>query len=665
MSGGPGQSIATGYGGLPAEEAEIVRAIASNKSRASTVRRPRRDQNKKNWDFWNGLQNWSHKQPGQARIFLPDLPIAMQQCAAAIENQLINFQNWFSVETLGGLSMFDGDTLRLVMQHLLERLDAPGNQVETAYKFPTALADAILLGLIESEIVFKVYGADSERCVYMLESSTPEEAEGDQPGGGQEPSSEDEEHPQPKRIYERLTQQIRKAILRTFRLGVDIIPYEDFYPDPSPLCEWAIHSTVRHIDELRSNPDYDPATIDAITHGVHILEQERDKSRRMGSITSYELTRDPHQVTIDEHWGNLWQSGGKGELIARNALITVCNGRMLRKPTKNPNWHGFLPFVRAPLVRTPLSPVHKAIMDHAVPVAEAENEVTSLMVDGGAQAVWGTRQVRPEYLQNPGSIAKGVPAGFTAIIRKGVPPDAKFLERVDTGGEVPAYAVEVANRLGRARQTATYTQDLRVGQLPPRQVKATEIVEAQDASDSLFENLAVRIEETVIEPFLQLAWLTAWQHMDDFSSPELVQILGTERSLILQQLTKEERFYLMANNVKFKVRGLRNLLSRIHDYQKVTTLLTSVTTSPMVAMVWNAKYDTGRLLEKLVRAVNIDPTELEFRPGEQSPVPMQMIAQPGQMGAGGSAPAPPGTVPSSTEAAYASPNAMGFRGTQV
>lgn len=660
MRGGPGVTpVSTGPSD---DEATIVRSVASCKSRSSTVRRPRRDQNKKNWDFWNGIQNWSHKQVGQARIFLPDLPVSIQQTAAAIENQLVNFQNWFSVETLGGLSMFDGDTLRLVMQHLLERLDAPGNQVETAYKFPTCLADALIMGILESEIVLKVYGADSERSVYMLESSTDanEEDPGGSLGAGEEPNPEDEEHPQPKRIYERLTQLIRKAVLRTFRLGIDIIPYEDFFPDPSPLSRWAIHSTIRHVEELRNNPDYDPAVIDALIHGANIIEQERDKSRRMGGVSSYELTRDPKQVVVDEFWGDLDEDGGKGEVLALNSLITVANGRLLRKPTKNPNWHGFLPFVRGALVRTPLSPIHKAVVDHAIPVAEAENEVTSLLVDGGAQAVWGTRQIRPEYLQNPGSVAKGVPAGFTAVIRKGVPPEAKFLERVDLGSEVPQYTVEVANRLGRARQTATYTQDLRVGQLPPRQVKATEIVEAQDASDSLFENIAIRIEETIIEPMLQLAWLTAWQHMDDFSAPELVQILGEQRSLILQQLTKEERFYLMANNVKFKVRGLRNLLSRIHDYQKITTLLTTITTSPMVGMIWNAKYDTAKLLEKMVRSVNIDPTELEYRPGEVPMVPNTMIMQPGQQMAPG-----PKQAMGGVEAGFAPPNPMGMRGTQV
>jgi hypothetical protein len=194
------------------------------------------------------------------------------------------------------------------------------------------------------------------------------------------------------------------------------------------------------------------------------------------------------------------------------------------------------------------------------------------------------------------------------------------------------------NRMARARQTATATNDLQIGNLPPRQTKATELVLAEDSTDSLFENISVRLEEQLIEPTLQLSWMCLWQFFDDFSSPEVVQILGPDRANILQQLTAEERFFLMSNNVKFRVRGLRNLLSKVRDFQKISTVLQTIGTSPLLAVAFNERFDLRRVLEKMLRAINLDPTELEHRPGEDPPIPQHLLLAFATQGAGAGSP---------------------------
>lgn len=639
------------------DKAIIVKIVNEARERSNTARRERRDKNRRNWDFVNSKQDWSHKLPGQSRIALPDLPMAIEQASATIENHLVNFSNWFSVETLGGLSIFDPDTVRLLVQHVLERLWDTGNSVETSLKFPTLLGDSIKLGLVESEVCWKIFSVDSERCVYMLESSDPE-----RPAGilGEPPANEEAS----PRTYERLSYTVRRATLRTSRVAIELVPYEDFFPDPSPLKQYEIHVVRRHISELRNNPDYDPEAIERIRGRAVEMEREQDKQRRAG--TSTRTPTDPWEVEVMEYWGNLidWNTG---EVYATNQLVTVAAGEVLRYPTPNPFWHGFSPFVRTALLRTPKAPVHNALVDRAVPVAEAENETIALMVDGGLNSVLGIRQVRPEILDNPASIANGIGAGFTAILKKNVPPGVNFMERVDEGTNIPAYAVEMLSRLSAARQTALATTALGLGQTAPRQIKATEAVIADEASSNLFESIATRIEETLIEPALQLLWMTLWQTLDDFSSPELVQILGPQRATILRSLSGEERFVLMANNVKFKVRGLRNLLSRVKDFQKINTVLSSIAQSPTLSMAWDAKYSTIRLLEMMVRAVNLDPTELEKREGEGPELDPTLLT--GGAPAAGGVP-PGGAIPGDVgqppmEAAMAPPNPTGFRGSQV
>ncbi len=667
MSGGPG-IVVHDSAGISHTESEIVQIVEQDKLRSTDVRRERSIQNRLNWRFFHGGQDWSAKRDGQSRIFLPDLPMAVQQMAAALENQLITFEKWFSVETLGGLSMFDGDTLQKIVSHCLNRLWKPGNEVDTSLKFPTVLADVIILGLIESEICLKVFGVDSERPVYMLESTDPK-----RPAGMMTDDSSEEPNDTTPYTYERLSRRIKRAMLRTFRLAIDVVPFEDSYPDPGKGNSYHIHSVRRHISELRANPDYDPAVVEAIAKHQERHEDTLAKNRRAGLEWSGERVRDPNEVAVDEFWGDLICQK-TGRVVGRNQLVTVAGNRILRSPGPNPMWHGYRPLVRCSLLRTPASPVHKAVLDHAVPMAEAENELLSLMTDGALKSVHGVNQVRPDLLLDPTSISAGIPAGFSGVMKKGAPANVSWFERLDTGQSMPQYADSVVNRLSRGRQVALMSNDLQLGNLPPRQVKATEIVEAQESRATLYENIAVRVEENLIEPTLQLGWMTMWQHLDDFSQPELIQILGTERAMLLQKLTPEDRFYLMVNNVKFKVRGLRAIMARTKEFQKLMALVNAVTTSPLLAMAFNQRFSTPRLLEKLVRSVNLDPTELEYRSDEKLAIDPRLIAVTlgagGQAGgaAGGTEPLPGAAgsqAPGEIEQGFAQPNPTGMRGAQI
>lgn len=632
MRGGPMGAAATPFSGgtpaktqigptilIPGEEAgRIVVWTDMGRERSRRVRWPRLQTNRRNWNAFHMIQDWSAKIDGQSRIFLPDLPIAIHQAAAVIENQLVNFQNWFAIENPGGLSVFDPDTLRKLVSHILDRLWRPGDEHETAYGFPSFLADSIILGLIEGEVCWKVFGVDSERIAYMLESVTDADQKGANAGGteslGMDAEFSDESRP-PARTYERKSQQIQKAFLRTFRLGMDLVPFEDSYPDTSPLNQFHIHEVTRHISELRDNPDYDPAVVQGLSNYISAMEADRDKAIRSGIPVGKLLGDDPNQCRVREFWGNVVDPSS-GKYRYRNCFLTTVNGKLLRPPTPNPRWDQCRPLLRTSLLHAPLSPVAKAMVDHARDIAEAENETASLMIDGGIASVWGTRQARPDLLADPTSISRGIPPSFTAVLKRGAPLNAKFLERVDEGTTTPQYGMDMLQRLGAARERGMATPSF-PNTTSPRQAPATEAVFANEQSGNLYENLASRLERNLIVPGLQLIWLTIWQGLDDFSSAELVEILGPERALFLQQLTTEERFYLFANNVKFDVKGLRNLLTRMNDFRKLSTLTQMVTANPMLQMAFAQKYDPSRLIEKAVRAVNVDPTEIEWRASEE------------------------------------------------
>src|SRR5262249_24114557 len=152
---------------------------------------------------------------------------------------------------------------------------------------------------------------------------------------------------------------------------------------------------------LRANPDYDEAIIDELANSrgdsaAGLTMPEYEKRRR----SDQDDPGDSVSTRIRETWGDVVDYRD-GKVLLQNTLCTTTTaGRFPREPVKTPLWHGRRPFVSCPLLRVPLSAVHKAIADHAVPVARAMNELDNLMLDGAISSVWGIRQFKPDLLQN-------------------------------------------------------------------------------------------------------------------------------------------------------------------------------------------------------------------------------------------------------------------------
>ncbi len=632
-------------------EANYARIIGQCREKADRARRTRGEQNKANWDLYHGRQDFSYKQKYQSKEFLPDLPIAVEQMAGVIERALTDFADWFDIKpSYGGYDdpvqrlLVDPISMVRLLTYVLGRLWQPGNQADTAYGFPTLIADAVKLGLMEAVITLKIYGVDAEEPRFRLERGEREVTR--DLGNGYE------------LVYRVPMQVVGRVLARTFRVAIETIPWEDFFPDPSGLNLYDIHEVTRGLNELADNDDYDPEVLlELQAQTLKDAEAEFEKRRRSGEDDTGGID-DLLKVRVREFWGDLVDPV-TGRTLERNTLITsVGDTALLRPPTPNPFWHGKRPFVKSPLIRVPHSTVHKALIDHAGPMAKVMNEVMNLMLDGGLQATWGTRQVRPDMLENPDEISDGIPQAYTAVLKPNQPADAKFLERVDSG-ELPEYTMAVFGRVERSFQMGMATNDIKMAQLPPRQVKATEIVESNAAAGSLFESIVARLEDGLIAPTLELVWGLIWQHMDDFAAPELVEILGPRRALLLLRMSPEERFVRMAQAAKFKVGGLRAILGAAREYQKYMAFGQLLMTNPAFAKAFDLKYSTVKLLSRVMKSIQIDPASLEKDEGAGPELDASLLTGP----QGGSQPAPPGAP--GIEGEMAPTNPTGDRGSQA
>jgi hypothetical protein len=163
-------------------------------------------------------------------------------------------------------------------------------------------------------------------------------------------------------------------------------------------------------------------------------------------------------------------------------------------------------------------------------------------------------------------------------------------------------------------------------------VKATEIVQAMQASGSLFESMAARVEDTFLEPLFEKAWKLIVQYADDFIFEEMVQLLGPRLTLQLAAMSPQERWALVSH-AKFKVRGLRGVASRERKFSKLMTLTNLLATAPQFADAFGQTKSYEKLFDQVLGASDVDPESLareEAPPGATPEEP----APPGEMAGG-------------------------------
>jgi hypothetical protein len=301
----------------------------------------------------------------------------------------------------------------------------------------------------------------------------------------------------------------------------------------------------------------------------------------------------------------------------------------------------------APIIRVPESVWHKALYDHGSDLNIAINELFNLILDGGLAAVWGIKQLRLEDLEDPGQVAGGVRQGVTLGVKQTLPHNAKVLETVSTGN-VPADAMAVYEALNREFNNAVLTNEMKVGQLPPRRVLATEVIEVTQSQAVTLDGIIGDIETCAIKPLLRKAWLTLLQNADDIPEHTWNSIIDARVAMLIMRASPEERYALFSEKSQFKVFGLSQTLARAQDFQKAISLMQVTMMNPILARAFIMRYSGDKHLRKLMQYLNINPDDMEKDQDEIAQVQQEVqetaaIGQAmGATGQGGAA-APAGT----------------------
>lgn len=589
------------------DDLTVLTASMAYKHEAEQARRTRIIKNRKNRAAYMGERDWSHKSKGQSREHLPKVAMAIEQFSAFFKKALTGYGDYFQVE--GPL----GDPIapHVIRKILMAYLEDCGPNEDTP-DFATIVSDGVKTGSLESLVIFKVHGCYQRKKEYSVQRGLNEGAMGTGPV---------------------MTENLGTREVTPWKLRIELVRPDDYYPDPTGRGLYEIHSTeqdLSHVIEWAESGYYDLDAVDQITEEFH----KKDEDEQLRETLKGQDTATPPSfrktLVIDEYYGTILDS--KGHVVERKAFWAIANEKwLIRKPRPLTDlfWHGESPLVAVPLVRVPGSVWHKALADNMTPIGDLMDELVNLIFDGGLASVWGTRQIRLDWLENPQQVADGVPQGATLSVSASAPADAKVLEQVTTGA-VPQEAMAVFGLADREFLSASLSNELNLGQLPSKQVKATEIVEASTSRAVTIDGL-VRDTEKGISKVIRLAWLTLLQHADDLATDDIIAAIGPRAALTLARMSPAERFSRYASTAKFKVYGLSAVLARTQDFQKLAALLGLISTNPLMLQAFLAKYSLEKTLDTALKYLNISPDglmademEMAKRPDLMAQMPMMM-----------------------------------------
>lgn len=559
------------------EEVAVVKAISTALDTAHDARVTRMNKNMANRNAYMGRQDYSYKIPGQSKEFIPKVGNSLEQFTAVLKRGLTQFGDWYSVKVSSDSSL-TAEEVRSLMNLYLNRIPDKKNKSTT---FAVRLSDAVKAGALDSLVILKVIGRRISNHGFTVSGDTV----------------------------------VRKD-LSPWRLGIEVIRAEDYYPDSTGRGLFEIHRSERDIQDVidlskGSNPIYDPVAVQKLVDSLPNQERNEDEERTEEERGQNETTKPSYRrtVVIDEYWGDLLNEDGT--VKHRNTLAAVANTTFLiRPPEANPFWHNESPFIVAPIIRVPHSEWHKALYDDATQINEAFNELFNLILDGGISEVWGIKQVRPDVCQNPEELTQGIPQGMQIVLKPNTPADVKAVESVFTG-QIPTDAMAVLNMLERELNNATLTNELKQGSLPSKQVKATEVIEASQSHGMIMDSIVSDLEREIIDRILRLSWMNILQSADDLNSQEVEDALGKEKAAVFMEMRPADRFMMYAESVVFTADGLSATMSKARDFQKLIALMQVVSQNPIMLQAFLKRFNVDKIITQLFKQMNLNPHQFE------------------------------------------------------
>jgi hypothetical protein len=568
------------------KEAEIIKWLLSCREEAEEAKHRRMHQNKHNFDAYHLRHDFSHKTKGQSREVTPQVAMSVEQISAFFQQALTDLGDWFKVDAYDQKK----EELMKIRPHEIRKLTM--RQLEKT-DFYTHVGNGIKSGLLGGLIITKIHGEFVEKPKF----STKKEKKG--------------------KGFEKV---VIKTKDKAWQLKIDLVRQENYYPDPTGegLYEiedmWMDFYRVKQLAQ-GDGAIYDLSAVDKLSRMLQETPEEKHSKHRE---TDQQETNHGHRgrVKITEYWGDVLDPT-TGELIHENVVITMANDKvLLRKPTRNPNWHQKSPYVSAGLLNVPNAVWPKALMDAPTKLNYMADEIYNLIIDGAMKSVNAISQVRIDALADPSQVSDGIPAGTALKVNSKLPHGTKVAEPVITA-DVPSDAINTLNLVKQEFNAAALTSDARQGVASLRPQSATATVEASQTITSVFQGVSKNVEQNWIQPILEKSWMTIAQMIDQLDEEETNTLLGDSDSKQIEDSSPQEMFTSTVNGIKFRAFGIAESINKQQDFRKWTTLLQTISSSEVLIEAFSQKYGFDKLLGEIMTTLGIKKEKIELPQIEQ------------------------------------------------
>ena len=531
---------------------------------ADEARAPRKRVWEQAWDLYNGRMDWTGKAEWQSRIPIAKVRGAVDRAAATFRRALVRMKNFYAIQSESQLGLQKGLFTKALMDMWLDQ----ANFIE---EFTTALKS----GLITSSLIMKVFWHYKE-----IPDLSVETTEIDAPTFeyGMETETEKRSVKKPK---------IGKKIYGC--LGLKAVDPFKFWIVPGAGGAYIerTETTLADLYDLADRGIYKKSAIEEIEAaamgGLNDGDSNPSESVRKGEqITSG--TKHIREVILYHYWGDIFDEDGK--VVMRDATFTVAGDHagkahaVLRDARTNPFFHGRSPYVVGTPYVVPFSTYNRGLVEDVIGIAHMITELSNLISDGAMFDAIKAFEVDVDLLHNPADVANGIYPGL-ALRKKGLndPTGQKHVVRAIDVGKIPNEALNALNMFEREFQAGTMITELVSG--GPGGGSRRTATEVQSKTSQALEGLddaARTVEETFLNPMLELTAKTIYQFHDDYTMERLMEEFP-KVSLLMRRLEPAERYVVMFGNTgldafNFRARGISIMMDKQQNLEKVQQLMT-------------------------------------------------------------------------------------------
>ncbi len=579
----------------PLSESSLVAYFSAMKQMADEHRRPREPIWDAGWAIYNNEYDFSEKAWWQHKVPISKVRPSVDRAVALFRKALLKLAPFYGIQAESSLGKTKGRYTMLLTDYWFDQ----SSIIEE-------LVMAFRVGLITSVSALKIWWTATrdfkpEVTINSIEEPVME-------FGVQVGSTTREE------------KQIKLKEHARGKLGIKAMNPKNLWVIPNTNSRGIIEkdqATLNSIEQMADEGIYDKVAVKKLREKLTSSGTPENEWTSAGGSTPGDKGEKPANpndylrlVDLHHFWYDIYDTDGR--LIMADATFTLANeDTLIRKARPNPFFHKDPPYVIGTPYQLPFSTYGRGMVEDVVELAKSITNMSNLVADGALYDAMKAFAIDIKQLSDPNEARSGIYPG--KVFSKDsdlAAPGQPLVETIDVG-KVPTEAMNMIGLFEKFYQEGSFMNEFVSGQGPASGETLGEVnIKTQAALEGLDES-ARNLEVTVIEPAVSMSSKVIYQFHNNYMLPRLVESFMSV-SVLLQQLSPEERYAIMIGDYNFKVRGLSimvEMAQKMGEFKEFLTLM-----SYLPGFLERINIDAA--LEEIFMPLGWDPRRLLLQPGE-------------------------------------------------